>query len=129
MSFEDGRDLWYVSGNREQGDVFAVPVTEVEESAVILADGIARLKNSEVDEARRWVVVAESGEEAVGKLARFCLGDPEESLPALALETGIAYDTLVRYAREGRVPARKSGGVWFSTRRAVEAAGIKPWRK
>lgn len=128
MSFEDKRDLWYVSGNREQGDVFAIPVTEVEEGAVVLADDIARLKNSEIDDARRWVVVAENGEAAVEKLARFCLEDPEESLSALAERLGIPYYTLVRYAREGRVLARKSGGVWLSTQRAVEAAAIKPRR-
>lgn len=126
MSFQDKRDLWYVSGNRESGDVFAVPATEVEEDAVILADDIARLRNSDVDGARRWVVVAPSGEEAVEKLARFCLEDPEESLPALAEKLGIPYDTLVKYARDGKILARKSGGVWLSTVRAIEAAGIKP---
>ena len=124
--FEDKRDLWYVSGNREQGDVFAIPVTEAEEGAVVLADDIARLRDGDVDGARRWVVVALSGEEAVEKLARFCLEDPEESLPALSERLGIPYDTLVKYAREGKILARKSGGVWLSTRRAIEAAGIKP---
>ena len=49
----------------------------------------------------------------------------EESLSALAEMTGNSYNTLVKYAREGRFPARKSGGVWLSTRSAVEAAGIK----
>ncbi len=118
--------MWYVSGNRESGDVFAVPVTEAEEGAVILDSDIARLKDSDVDGARRWVVVAPSGEEAVEKLARFCLEDPEESLPALAERLEIPYDTLAKYAREGKILARKSGGVWLSTERAVEAAGIKP---
>ena len=54
------------------------------------------------------------------------LHEPEETLPALADALGIPYDTLVRYAREGRILARKSGGVWLSTKRAIEAAGIKP---
>jgi hypothetical protein len=126
MSFEDKRNLWYVSGNREQGDVFAIPVTEAEEGAVILADDIARLKDSDVDGARRWIVVAPTGKEAVEKLARYALGDPEESLPALSEKMGIPYDTLVKYAREGKILARKSGGVWLSTARAIEAAGIKP---
>jgi len=54
---------------------------------------------------------------------------PEEALPALAAELSIPYDTLVRYAREGRILARKSGGVWLSTHRAIEAAGIKPRRQ
>ena len=49
----------------------------------------------------------------------------EEGLSALAKMTGLQYNTLVKYAREGRFPARKSGGVWLSTRSAVEAAGIK----
>lgn len=129
VAFEKQGNLWYISGSNDEGHILATPTVELEGDAMILSDGIARLKNSEVDAARRWVVMAGNGEEAVGKLARFCLGDPEESLPALALETGVGYDTLVRYAREGRVLARKSGGVWFSTRRAVEAAGIKPWRK
>ena len=126
MSFEDKRDLWYVSGNRDKDDVFAIPVTEVEEGAAILSDDIARLKDSDVDRARRWVVVAADGEEAVKKLARFCLEDPEEALPALAAALGIPYDTLAHYAREGRILARKSGGVWLSTKRAIKAAGIKP---
>ena len=126
MRFKDKRDLWYVSGNKERGDVFAVPVTEVEEGAVVLDSDIARLKDSDVDGARRWVVVASTGEEAVEKLARFCLKDPEESLPALSEKTGIPYDTLVAYARSGKILARKSGGVWLSTKRAIEAVGIKP---
>jgi len=126
MSFKDKRDLWYVSGNKEQGNVFAIPVTEAEEGAVILDDDIARLRDSDIDGARRWVVVAPSGEEAVEKLARFCLEDPEESLPALAEKMGIPYDTLAKYAREDKILARKSGGVWLSTERAIEAAGIKP---
>lgn len=126
MSFEDKRDLWYVSGNKEKGNVFAIPVTEVEEGAMILGDDIARLKDSDIDGARRWVVVAADGEAAVEKLARFCLEDPEEALPALAEKMAIPYDTLARYAREGRILARKSGGVWLSTRRAIEAAGIRP---
>ena len=128
MSFEDKRDLWYVSGNKDTGDVFAVPVIEVGEDHVVLTDGIARLKDSDVDGARRWVVVAADGEEAVEKLARFCLEDPEESLPALAEKTGVPYDTLARYAREGRILARRSGGVWLSTVQAIEAAGIKARR-
>ena len=49
----------------------------------------------------------------------------EESLSALAEMTGIPYNTLAKYAREGRFPARKSGGVWLATRGAVEAAGIR----
>lgn len=126
MSFENKRDLWYISGNRERGDVFAIPVTEVEEGAVILTDDIARLKDSDIDGARRWIVVATDGKVAVEKLARFCLEDPEEALPALAAALDIPYDTLARYAREGRILARKSGGVWLSTRRVIEAAGIKP---
>ncbi len=126
MSFQDKRDLWYISGNRGKGDIFAVPVTEVEPGAVILADGIAQLKNSDVDGARRWIVVADSGEEAVSKLARFCLNDPEMPLPTLAREMGIPYPTLVTAAQQGRLPARKVGGrMWLSTRAAVEAAGIK----
>lgn len=54
------------------------------------------------------------------------LHEPEETLPALAEALGIPYYTLARYAREGRILARRSGGVWLSTVRAVEAAGIKP---
>lgn len=128
MTFENKRDLWYISGNKEKGDVFAVPVIEVEEGAVILTENIARLKDSDIDGARRWVVVAADGEAAVQRLARFCLNDPEEALPALADALGIPYDTLARYAREGRILARKSGGVWLSTKRAIEAARIKPRR-
>jgi len=52
--------------------------------------------------------------------------EPEESLPALSKRMGIPYDTLVKYARDGKILARKSGGVWLSTARAIEAAGIKP---
>jgi len=50
----------------------------------------------------------------------------EESLPAIAEMTGIPYNTLARYAREGRFIARKSGGVWLSTLSAVNEARIKP---
>lgn len=126
MSFQDKRDLWYVSGNRERGDVFAIPIIEVEEGAVTLSDDIARLKDSDIDGARRWTVVAITGEEAVEKLARFCLEDPEESLSALAEKMAIPYDTLAKYAREGKILARKSGGVWLSTAQTVRAAGIRP---
>lgn len=52
--------------------------------------------------------------------------EPEESLATLAILTGISYDTLAKYAREGRFLARKSGATWLSTVRAVGAAGIKP---
>lgn len=52
--------------------------------------------------------------------------EPEESLPALAERTGIPYDTLARYVREGRILARKSGGIWLTTRTAIEYVGIKP---
>ena len=52
--------------------------------------------------------------------------EPEESLPVLAEQTGIPYDTLARYVRDGRILARKSGGIWLTTRRAVEYANIAP---
>lgn len=52
--------------------------------------------------------------------------EPEEALASLAEITGIPYGTLAKYAREGRILGRKSGGVWLSTQRAVEAANIAP---
>jgi len=47
---------------------------------------------------------------------------PEETIAALAAQTGIGYDTLVKAARESRLLARKSGATWLSTVAAVEAA-------
>ena len=47
---------------------------------------------------------------------------PEETISALATEMGIAYDTLVKAAREDRILARKSGSAWLSTMRAIEYA-------
>jgi hypothetical protein len=52
--------------------------------------------------------------------------EPEESLSRLAQLTGIKYDTLARYAREGRILARRSAGVWLSTVTAVKHAKISP---
>ena len=52
--------------------------------------------------------------------------EPEETLGVLAQALGIPYDTLVRYAREGRILARRSGSTWLSTRTAVEYAAIQP---
>ena len=48
--------------------------------------------------------------------------DTEESLSALAELTNVCYDTLAKAARENRILARKSGGVWLSTVHAVEYA-------
>jgi hypothetical protein len=44
------------------------------------------------------------------------------TLPELARLTGIPYDTLVKAAREGRLDARKSNGVWLSTLEAIAEA-------
>jgi|GEM_PF-4903130 len=55
----------------------------------------------------------------------FRFEEREESLSHLAEVTNIPYNTLARYAREGRIVARKSGGVWLSTLSAVKAAEIK----
>ena len=52
--------------------------------------------------------------------------EPEETLSALSEALSIPYDTLARYAREGRFLARRSGNIYLSTRTAVEYAGIRP---
>ena len=67
--------------------------------------------------------VAQSG--LVHYERKWARAEREESISALAEMTGIPYNTLAKYAREGRFPARKSGGVWLATRGAVEAAGIR----
>lgn len=72
MTFKDKRDLWYISGNKDKGDIFAIPSTEIGEEHQILTDEIARLADSDIDGARRWIVVAQSGEEAVETLKAFC---------------------------------------------------------
>jgi len=46
----------------------------------------------------------------------------EHSISALAELTNVGYDTLAKAAREGRIMARKSGGTWLSTVRAIEYA-------
>jgi len=45
-----------------------------------------------------------------------------ETLVALAEQMEMPYDTLAKAAREGRIMARKSGGTYLTTRRAVEYA-------
>ncbi|RLC84857.1 MAG: hypothetical protein DRJ03_13120 [Chloroflexi bacterium] len=72
MSFKNKRDLWYVSGNKDRGDIYAIPATEIGEKFKQHTNEIVQLANSELDGARRWVVVAPSGEAAVKKLVAFC---------------------------------------------------------
>ena len=72
MTFKDKRDLWYISGNKDKGDIFAIPVTEIGEEHQILTNGIARLADSDIDGARRWIVIGRNGEEAVRILKTFC---------------------------------------------------------
>lgn len=74
MSFQNKRDLWYISGNKATGSVFASPTTELEDGAEILNDEIARLKDSDLDGARRWIAVASSPDEAVQKVVNFVKG-------------------------------------------------------
>jgi len=71
MSFEDKRSLWYISGNSCRGDVYAIPATEIGEEFKQHTSEIVQLANS-LDGARRWIVVAPSGEKAVKKLVAFC---------------------------------------------------------
>jgi hypothetical protein len=47
---------------------------------------------------------------------------PEETIPELARQTGIGYDTLAKAVRERRVFARKSGATWLTTVNAIEYA-------
>jgi len=72
MSFKNKRNLWYMSGNKEKGSIFAHPTTEIGEKHNIVADEIARLADSDIDGARRWIVVARTGQEAIEKLKAFC---------------------------------------------------------
>jgi hypothetical protein len=46
---------------------------------------------------------------------------PEASDLAVAMGYGLDRSNLLRYARAGRLPARKSGGTWLTTRSAVQA--------
>lgn len=68
MTFKNKRDLWYVSGNKSTGDIFAHPTTEIGEPANIITDEVAQLADSDIDGARRWIVVAADGEQAIEKL-------------------------------------------------------------
>jgi len=74
----------------------------------------------------RVLVKVAGGEQIAVPASAVDAHEPEESLPALSEKMGVPYDTLVKYARDGKILARKSGGVWLSTARAIEAAGIKP---
>lgn len=50
------------------------------------------------------------------------LHESEETIIVLADALGLNYDALVKACRENRVLARKSGGTWLTTSRAVEYA-------
>lgn len=71
MTLKDKRDMWYVSGNKKEGNVFAIPVTEIEAGATLHNAEIAQLKSNDTDGTRRWVVVAGDGDEAIDKLVSF----------------------------------------------------------
>ena len=71
MTLKNKRDLWYVSGNKGGGVIFASPSIEIGEEHEILTDEIARLVDSDIDGAHRWIVVAQDGEKAVEKLKAF----------------------------------------------------------
>lgn len=71
MSFKNKRDLWYISGDRLSGDVFAVPITTVEDGAKHITEDVARLRDNDIDGTRRWIVVASDGEKAIKKLTVF----------------------------------------------------------
>lgn len=94
-------------------DAMGIPAsTPVEFLEFVAPDHVQiRLPNGRIVEVRSAAV--EAGHE------------PEETLSALSEALGIPYDTLARYAREGRFLARRSGNTWLSTRTAVEYAGIR----
>lgn len=48
--------------------------------------------------------------------------EPENAVGVLAEALDLSYNALVKACREDRVLARKSGGVWLTTQRAVEYA-------
>lgn len=73
MTFQNKRSLWYISGNKDTGDIFAHPTTEIGEPHTILTDEVARLADSDIDGARRWIVVADDGEQAIEKLTIYLL--------------------------------------------------------
>lgn len=50
------------------------------------------------------------------------LHEAEGTVIVLAEALNLSYNALVKACREGRVLARKSGGVWLTTKRAVEYA-------
>ena len=70
-----------------------------------------------------WVQLPDGREVAVDAAAVDSgLNGPEETVPALAEQTGINYEALTKAVREGRVLARKSAGTWLTTLRAIEYA-------
>ena len=76
-------------------------------------------------EGSKYVLVAlPDGKQIVVEAAHVGSGlnCPEESLPFLANETGIPYDTLVKAAQQRRILARKSGKGWITTLHAIEHA-------
>lgn len=50
---------------------------------------------------------------------------PEASMLAATMGYGLDRSNLLRYARAGRLMARKSGGTWLTTRSAVQALIIE----
>ena len=73
MSFKNKRNLWCVGGNKDRGDIYAIPATEIGEKVIKRhTSEIVQLVNSELDGSCRWVVVAPNGEAAVEKLVAFC---------------------------------------------------------
>lgn len=122
MSFENKRDLWFVSGNKAKGDIYAIPVVDLEDGAEIISDAIARLADNDVDGARRWVVVADSGEEAFNKLLEYVRATEAITLQEAAKEFGLAYRTFQGAAKDGRLSAWQSGSTWLTTRKAIQSA-------
>lgn len=75
------------------------------------------------DGVQVWVQLPDGREIAVEAAAVGSgLNGPEETVSALAEKMDIAYNTLIKAVREGRVLARKSASTWFTTARAVEYA-------
>jgi hypothetical protein len=72
MTFQDKRNLWFVSGNKDKDgntvSIHTVSVCDIEPGAVFESDVVARLTDDDIDGVRRYVVVAATSGDAIETL-------------------------------------------------------------
>ena len=69
MTFQNKRNLWFISGNKDKEgnttSIHTVSVCDVEDGATFESDVVARLTDDDIDGVRRYVVVAVTSGDAV----------------------------------------------------------------